>query len=152
MAVYRRGATTPTRQEAQVQVHEATSQSSRVERPPISSALSASVAPRSSAAVRQVPAAAVRELRRRLQEAAKAPAAHNEAAPKMPPRMSAREKSGMPRLLALKRARWRCEACGSQRDLQFDHIVALDRGGLNEADNIRVLCADCHSTRHAGPG
>jgi len=37
-----------------------------------------------------------------------------------------------------------CVKCGSQKDLQFDHIVAVANGGSNEEANVQVLCKDCN--------
>jgi 5-methylcytosine-specific restriction endonuclease McrA len=31
--------------------------------------------------------------------------------------------------------------CGSQQELQYDHIIPLARGGADTADNLQLLCA-----------
>ena len=42
------------------------------------------------------------------------------------------------------RDRYRCVKCSSQKDLQFDHIVAVANGGSNEEDNVQLLCKRCN--------
>ncbi len=37
-----------------------------------------------------------------------------------------------------------CIRCGSESDLQFDHIIPLSRGGGDQADNIQLLCRSCN--------
>ena len=38
----------------------------------------------------------------------------------------------------------RCVKCGSQKDLQFDHILAIANEGSNEVDNVQLLCKRCN--------
>jgi hypothetical protein len=48
---------------------------------------------------------------------------------------------------ALKRALFRCEYCGVTKEdtqLHLDHIIPVSKGGTDELDNIRVLCAECN--------
>lgn len=54
------------------------------------------------------------------------------------------------RKLALDRARWRCERCGSPERLQVHHVSgASDRSLFNAL----VLCEPCHAEEHrARPG
>ena len=42
------------------------------------------------------------------------------------------------------RDNYRCVKCSSQKDLQFDHIVAVANGGSNEEDNVQLLCKICN--------
>ena len=42
------------------------------------------------------------------------------------------------------RDRYRCVKCSSQKDLQFDHNVAVANGGSNEEDNVLLLCKRCN--------
>jgi hypothetical protein len=37
----------------------------------------------------------------------------------------------------------RCVRCGSQQELQYDHIIPLARGGADSAENLQLLCASC---------
>lgn len=46
--------------------------------------------------------------------------------------------------------RFRCETCGSKRNLHYDHKVPLDQGGERlDPANVRPLCASCHARREA---
>ncbi|MDA0269806.1 MAG: HNH endonuclease signature motif containing protein [Chloroflexi bacterium] len=38
----------------------------------------------------------------------------------------------------------RCVRCGSEGDLQFDHVIPVVKGGGVAAENIQVLCGDCN--------
>lgn len=53
------------------------------------------------------------------------------------------------RQAALARAGNRCEDCGSERQLQVDHVVALGygHGGTHDPNNLRVRCKDCHDAK-----
>ena len=42
------------------------------------------------------------------------------------------------------RDRYRCVKCSSQKNLQFDHIVAIRNGGSNTVGNVQVLCSVCN--------
>ena len=48
------------------------------------------------------------------------------------------------RQAVLIRDNYRCVKCGSQKDLQFDHIVAVANGGSNEEANVQILCSVCN--------
>lgn len=54
----------------------------------------------------------------------------------------------------VKTAVWRrdsgvCINCGSNRELEFDHIIPLAMGGSNTFRNLQLLCAGCN--RDKGP-
>ena len=38
----------------------------------------------------------------------------------------------------------RCVECGSNFDLQYDHILPVARGGATTVENLQLLCADCN--------
>jgi hypothetical protein len=53
-----------------------------------------------------------------------------------------------------RRAVWKrdggaCRECGSTRDLEYDHIVAVVHGGPTTVDNLQLLCRPCN--RKKGP-
>lgn len=43
-----------------------------------------------------------------------------------------------------RRDQGRCVECGSQINLEFDHIIPISKGGANTARNIRLLCEECN--------
>jgi 5-methylcytosine-specific restriction endonuclease McrA len=52
-----------------------------------------------------------------------------------------------------RRDQGKCVACGSQECLEFDHIIAVARGGANTARNIQLLCQECNREKSdAAPG
>lgn len=38
----------------------------------------------------------------------------------------------------------RCQQCGSQELLQFDHVIPVALGGSSEPENLQLLCASCN--------
>ena len=48
------------------------------------------------------------------------------------------------RIFVWKRDEGRCVQCGSQENLEFDHIVPVSKGGSNTARNIQLLCETCN--------
>jgi len=43
-----------------------------------------------------------------------------------------------------KRDNGKCTACGSTEKLHFDHIIPFSKGGSNNLENIKILCAACN--------
>jgi 5-methylcytosine-specific restriction endonuclease McrA len=50
----------------------------------------------------------------------------------------------------LKRDAWRCQDCGSSKDLHVHHLAKRSRLGDDALDNLMTLCASCHRQRHGG--
>ncbi|MGD0879240.1 MAG: HNH endonuclease [Anaerolineales bacterium] len=48
------------------------------------------------------------------------------------------------KLYVWKRDQGRCVKCGSQINLEYDHIIPVDKGGSNTARNIQLLCEACN--------
>jgi 5-methylcytosine-specific restriction endonuclease McrA len=38
----------------------------------------------------------------------------------------------------------RCVECGSNFDLQYDHVLPVALGGATTLENLQLLCADCN--------
>lgn len=41
----------------------------------------------------------------------------------------------------------KCMKCGSQKNLEYDHIIPVSEGGSNTARNIELLCQDCNRAK-----
>jgi 5-methylcytosine-specific restriction endonuclease McrA len=65
------------------------------------------------------------------------------------PRMKLRvEEYNQLRHRVLERDAWRCQDCGSSKDLHVHHLVKRSKLGDDALDNLITLCADCHRQRH----
>ena len=51
---------------------------------------------------------------------------------------------------ALERDGWRCQSCGSQRDLQVHHLRPRSQLGHDALENLITLCVGCHQHHHTG--
>lgn len=51
------------------------------------------------------------------------------------------------RIFVWKRDDGRCVQCGSQENLEFDHIIPVSKGGSNTARNIQLLCESCNRSK-----
>ena len=51
----------------------------------------------------------------------------------------------------LKRDGWRCQNCGSSKDLHVHHLTKRSRLGDDALDNLITLCAVCHQDQHRFP-
>jgi hypothetical protein len=43
----------------------------------------------------------------------------------------------------------RCAQCGSQENLEFDHVIPVSRGGANTERNLQLLCEACNRSKAA---
>ena len=48
------------------------------------------------------------------------------------------------RILVWRRDEGKCVRCGSQQNLEYDHIIPVSQGGSNTARNIQLLCGTCN--------
>jgi 5-methylcytosine-specific restriction endonuclease McrA len=53
------------------------------------------------------------------------------------------------RLFVWQRDGGRCRACGSQRQLQFDHVIPRSWGGSDDVANVQLLCSPCNLRKGA---
>jgi 5-methylcytosine-specific restriction endonuclease McrA len=53
------------------------------------------------------------------------------------------------RLAVWQRDGGRCVECGSDFDLQYDHVIPFSMGGATTAENLQLLCAGCNRAKGA---
>jgi 5-methylcytosine-specific restriction endonuclease McrA len=51
----------------------------------------------------------------------------------------------------LERDGWRCQNCGSSKDLHVHHLEKRSKLGDDALDNLITLCANCHQGQHHFP-
>jgi 5-methylcytosine-specific restriction endonuclease McrA len=52
------------------------------------------------------------------------------------------------RLKVLTRDGWRCQDCGSMRNLEVHHITFRSHSGDDSESNLITLCSTCHADMH----
>ena len=58
-----------------------------------------------------------------------------------------RRREGIPepvRIAVWRRDSGKCVRCGSRKNLEYDHIIPVSKGGSNTARNIELLCERCN--------
>ena len=53
------------------------------------------------------------------------------------------------RRFILDRDGWRCVWCGSQDQLEIDHVIPFSKGGACSVENAAVLCRSCNARKGA---
>lgn len=53
------------------------------------------------------------------------------------------------RIFVWRRDEGKCVKCGSQENLEFDHIIPIAKGGGNTTRNIQILCEKCNREKSA---
>jgi len=51
------------------------------------------------------------------------------------------------KMLVWQRDRGKCVKCGSQSELQYDHIIPVATGGASSPKNLQILCGKCNRTK-----
>ena len=56
---------------------------------------------------------------------------------------------GEPSITAiLKAANAKCKKCGTQENLSVNHKIPIATGGTHDAENLQILCRECHDEYH----
>lgn len=62
------------------------------------------------------------------------------------------QRTGIPadvRAFVFRRDGGACQDCGSQQELQFDHVIPVSLGGASTAENVQLLCGPCNRRKSA---
>lgn len=51
------------------------------------------------------------------------------------------------KLTVWRRDRGKCVQCGSNKSLEFDHIIPISRGGSSTERNVQLLCEHCNRSK-----
>ena len=51
------------------------------------------------------------------------------------------------RMYVWRRDQGKCVNCGSNKNLEFDHIIPVSEGGSSTERNIQLLCSDCNKKK-----
>lgn len=51
------------------------------------------------------------------------------------------------RMCVWRRDEGKCNKCGSDRNLEFDHIIPVTEGGSSTERNIQLLCSECNKKK-----
>lgn len=54
------------------------------------------------------------------------------------------------RMFVWQRDAGRCAKCGSQQRLEYDHIIAVAKGGSSTERNVQLLCETCNRSKGSG--
>jgi len=72
----------------------------------------------------------------------------NRGKPKRPPVRLATGAYEQLRLRVIKRDGWRCQNCGSSRNLHVYHQLFRSQAGDDSESNLITLCSSCHLNEH----
>jgi Holliday junction resolvasome RuvABC ATP-dependent DNA helicase subunit len=53
------------------------------------------------------------------------------------------------KMIVWQRDKGHCAKCDSQKNLEYDHIIPISKGGSNTARNIQLLCEKCNRSKSA---
>ena len=51
-----------------------------------------------------------------------------------------------------RRDKGKCARCDSVRNLEFDHLIPVSKGGSNNARNLQLLCETCNRLKRDNIG
>jgi hypothetical protein len=51
------------------------------------------------------------------------------------------------KMFVWQRDKGRCVKCGSNQNLEYDHIIPVSMGGSNTARNLQILCETCNRSK-----